>query len=133
MLDWYRSWRHRQKKWRAALRAAPTPTWHELARQNPMPYLFVSGLLIAAEAGFIGLVAGFVINKNWTIDLASPDAYLWFSALAVLASVKRAMDRFIDTAVQRESDDDRFKQLIREVLDERPTREAEAGPSLPPR
>ncbi len=97
-----------------------------MAREQAILVFLVSGVLIAAEAGMVGLVAGYVIQQNWKIDPFTGDGYLWFVALALLALVKRSMDTFVDSTVERESGDDRFKRLIREVLDER------AGPGFAP-
>jgi hypothetical protein len=90
-----------------------------MARQAPIVVFLLSGLLIAVVAGFVGLVAGIVINKDWKIDPTSSLVYMWFVILALVAVLKRVTDRFIDTMFQQESDDERFKRLIGEVLKER--------------
>ena len=119
--EWFRAWRRRRKEPREERPARRrTPTWREAARQNAAFVFLLSGLLFVFEAGLMGLFAGFVINEDWQIDLSGIYvALLLFVVLAFLAFTKRKMDRFVDTMPQLESDDERFKRLIREVLDER--------------
>jgi hypothetical protein len=118
MRERFSAWRRRRKERRDARRAGPKPTLREMVQQSPAFFL-LSGLLIAAEAGLVGIVAGTVINKDWQLDPFGPYAFAVLLGLAFLAWAKGRTERFIDSALEPESDDDRFKRLIREVLDER--------------
>jgi hypothetical protein len=74
--------------------------------------------LIAAEAGFVGVVAGVVVKRTCTPIFWALSSSVVCRRVAPPALVKGSIDRFVDSTLRRESEDERLKRLIGEVPEE---------------
>ena len=84
-------------------------------------FLIFDGVLTAGLAAMVGLIVATFIHKDWTISG-------WWNIFGVilLIGVIAAFQRFVHKSLDSmhtpdgDSDDERIRRLLREVLNERP-------------
>jgi len=81
-----------------------------------MVLLFATGLLTVLESVLVGLVAGTVVLHKWKLDQSTWAGLV--AAVALIALLKRRAEKALDRSIGEESDDEKQKRLIREVLAE---------------
>ena len=110
MWDRIQAWRRRRKDARAESNA------RQAASDWAMVLLFATGLLTVLESVLVGLVAGTVVLHKWKLDQSTWAGLV--AAVALIALLKRRAEKALDRSIGEESDDEKQKRLIREVLAE---------------
>jgi MFS family permease len=85
-------------------------------------FLIFDGALTAGLAAMVGLIVATFIHKDWTISGGWWDVFGVILLIGVIAAFQRFVHRNLDSMLtpDGESDDERIRRLLREVLDERP-------------
>jgi hypothetical protein len=84
-------------------------------------HLILDGVLTAGLAAVVGLIVATFIHKDWTISGGWWDVFGVILLIGVIAVVQRIVHQNLDSmlAPDGESDDERIRRLLREILDER--------------